>query len=447
MDQTNDRDAEIAATITAYVAAANRGDHFDLDDLDPELRNEVEDLLPIVLGAADDDDTTEGWETSAADADEAAARFGFAPRDGTRRILGARLRELRIRSDRTPRHVAAAVSAAGATVTETDITSFENQTIAHVPDRAAAALIDLFGPAVAYGNDDAPGRASANTTESADVSAIVNWVRPDAEIAVLEVGTRSGLPVDEELNINLLGLEAHALVCSSINDVDAVALAATAAAARLFERQPQLNAVFVVAGDGPPPRSSPSTSAPPAARMGPGRRAARRRSSTSKIRCGASSRRSCPTGPTSKWAATTATLPPSTPSSSRRPVARSRGRSSPARASPPNRTRSPASPTKTPPASPIFSKPFTAASSSEAAPSGRGSTRSCPHRDPTAPPRRLERVLVTRTSPRRRRDVRRRPERDREDIVRSSGRVGAVRCENENPSGAGTPTRPHDGDG
>jgi hypothetical protein len=249
MDQTNDRDAEIAATITAYVAAANRGDHFDLDDLDPELRNEVEDLLPIVLGAADDDDTTEGWETSAADADEAAARFGFAPRDGTRRILGARLRELRIRSDRTPRHVAAAVSAAGATVTETDITSFENQTIAHVPDRAAAALIDLFGPAVAYGNDDAPGRASANTTESADVSAIVNWVRPDAEIAVLEVGTRSGLPVDEELNINLLGLEAHALVCSSINDVDAVALAATAAAARLFERQPQLNAVFVVAGD------------------------------------------------------------------------------------------------------------------------------------------------------------------------------------------------------
>jgi hypothetical protein len=141
------------------------------------------------------------------------------------------------------------VSAAGATVTETDITGFEDQTVAHVPERAAAALIDLFGPAITYGSDDTPGRTTAHATEATQVPAIVSWVRPDAESVVGDVGNWATLPVDQEMDVNLLGLEAHILVCDTVTDIEAVAAAATDAAARLFDRQPQLNAVFVVAGD------------------------------------------------------------------------------------------------------------------------------------------------------------------------------------------------------
>ncbi|MDP9440666.1 MAG: helix-turn-helix domain-containing protein [Actinomycetota bacterium] len=260
MDQTNDRDAEIAKTIIDFLAATRAGEPFAFDHLDPDLRAEVEELLPIVLGAVHSaeystgEDDAKGWDTSGADADAAAARLGFSPREGTRRLLGARLRELRVRSGRSTRDVARDVSATGATVVDADIAAFENETIAHVPLRVATALIDLFGPSVAYGTDDAPGRmvptvANSAAVDAPDLTAIVVWVRPDADVTIVSAGNWAPLPVDYELNVNLLGLETHVLAVDTVADAEALAAPAVQVAARLFDSQPQLNAVFVVAGD------------------------------------------------------------------------------------------------------------------------------------------------------------------------------------------------------
>lgn len=260
MDQTNDRDAKIAQTIIDFLAASRAGEPFPFDDLDADLRAEVEELLPIVLGAVhsapypSEDDEFKGWDTSGADADAAAARLGFSPREGNRRLLGARLRELRVRSGRSARDVAREVSATGATVVDSDIAAFENETIAHVPARVAAALIDLLGPSIAYGTDDAPGRtvptvAGSGAADAPALTAIVLWVRPDADVTIVEAGNWAPLPVDQELNVNLLGLETHLLVCTTVADAESLAEPAVHVAARLFDRQPQLNAVFFVAGD------------------------------------------------------------------------------------------------------------------------------------------------------------------------------------------------------